>query len=417
MDRNIVYPGSIPLDTDLLSLNRNVMVALGYLIQSVIGQNTVVDGLECQPTVPPSMTVLIGPGSIVQPTVIDTLAYGSLPADVTDPLLKMGVNTTATDFTLIAPTSSGQSANYLIEASFQEADVNPIVLPYYNASNPSQPYSGPANAGTTQNTLRSQRVGLQLKPGAPALTGTQLTPPTDSGWVGLYVVTVSYGQTAITAANIGVPPGAPFINWKLPNLVPGFAAGVQTFNNGGTFIVPNGITQIEVEVWGGGSGSYASTASLASGGGAGGGYARKLVAGLAPGQVIPVSVGIGGSGGTTSGSAASPGGSSSFGTFVSATGGSLNSSASVSTPQNGGTPGGVGVGGDVNLTGSSGQSALMSAAGIGGGAPLGGMQSSGTVGVPGVFPGGGAGGAGTGVNGTTPYNGAAGASGFVVVRW
>lgn len=183
MDRNIVYSGSIPLDTDLLSLNRNVMVALGYLIQSVIGQNTVVDGLVCQPTVPPSMTVSVGPGSIVQPTVIDTLAYGSLPADVTDPLLKMGVNTTATEFTLIAPSSSGESANYLIEASFQEADVNPVVLPYYNASNPSQPYSGPANAGTTQNTLRSQRVALQLKPGAPALTGTQLTPPSiPDGW-------------------------------------------------------------------------------------------------------------------------------------------------------------------------------------------------------------------------------------------
>ena len=231
MDRNIVYPGSIPLDTDLLSLNRNVMVALGYLIQSVIGQNAVVDGLVCQPTVPPSMTVSVGPGSIVQPTVIDTLAYGSLPADVTDPLLKMGVNTTATEFTLIAPSSSGESANFLIEASFQESDVNPIVLPYYNASNPSQPYSGPANAGTTQNTLRSQRVALQLKPGAPALTGTQLTPPVDSGWVGLYVVTVSYSQTAVTATNISVPPGAPFINWKLPSLVPGFAAGVQTFSN------------------------------------------------------------------------------------------------------------------------------------------------------------------------------------------
>ena len=33
MDRNIVYPGSIPLDTDLLTVNRNTMIALGYLAQ------------------------------------------------------------------------------------------------------------------------------------------------------------------------------------------------------------------------------------------------------------------------------------------------------------------------------------------------------------------------------------------------
>ncbi|MGC8474781.1 MAG: glycine-rich domain-containing protein [Acetobacteraceae bacterium] len=417
MDRNIVYPSSIPLDTDLLSLNRNVMVALGYLIQSVMGQNTVVDGLSCLPTVPPSLTVSVGPGSIVQPSVIDTLAYGSLPADVTDPLLKMGINTTATEFTLVAPTSSGDAVNYLIEASFQESDINPVVLPYYNASNPAQPYSGPANAGTSQNTLRSQKVALQLKPGAPALAGTQLTPPVDPGWVGLYVITVSYGQTAITATNISSLPGAPFLNWKLPSLVPGFGAGVESFVTSGTFTVPNGITQVEVEVWGGGSGSFASTASIASGGGSGGGYARKLVSGLTPGQTVAVTVGIGGAGGTTAGTAASPGGSSSFGTFVSATGGSVNATASISQPQNGATPGGSGIGGDVNLTGSSGQSAFMSAAGVGGAAPLGGMQSSGTVGVAGVFPGGGAGGAGTGVNGTTPYNGAAGANGFVVVRW
>ena len=37
MDRNLVYPGSIPLDTDLLSINRNAMIALGYLAQAVLG--------------------------------------------------------------------------------------------------------------------------------------------------------------------------------------------------------------------------------------------------------------------------------------------------------------------------------------------------------------------------------------------
>ena len=92
MDRILVYPGSIPLDTDILNTNRNSMIALGYLAQAILGSGTVVDGLACSPTAPASMTVSVGPGSITQLTVVDTLAYGSLPADTTDPLLKFGVN-------------------------------------------------------------------------------------------------------------------------------------------------------------------------------------------------------------------------------------------------------------------------------------------------------------------------------------
>ena len=35
MDRNIVYPGSIPLDTDLLTINRNAMIGIGFLAKAV----------------------------------------------------------------------------------------------------------------------------------------------------------------------------------------------------------------------------------------------------------------------------------------------------------------------------------------------------------------------------------------------
>jgi hypothetical protein len=48
---------------------------------------------------------------------------------------------------------------------------------------------------------------------------------------------------------------------------------------------------------------------------------------------------------------------------------------------------------------------------------MGGSQNSGTWGVQGSFPGGGASGAGTGANSATPYNGAAGAPGLVVIKW
>jgi hypothetical protein len=417
MDRNIVYPGSIPLDTDLLSLNRNTMIGLGFLAQAVLGSNTAVDGLACQPTSPASMSVVIGPGSITQLCPVDILAFGSIPADLTDMVVKMGINTGPTTFALTAPPGVGQSINYVVEASFLEADGTPVVLPYYNASNPAQSFSGPSNSGTAQNTLRTQRVQLQLKQGLAGNTGSQTTPAADSGWIGLYQITVSYAQTQITAANIVVIPTAPFLLWKLPSLRPGFGSGVQSFTSNANFSVPPGVTQVEVEVWGAGSGSYASVPGLPSGGGAGGGYARKLVTGLVPGQLVPVTIGSGGTAGTTGGAAAGPGGTSSFGQFVNATGGSLNYLATTTAPENGATPPGIGVGGDVNFAGSAGQAGISNQGGMGGAAPIGGAQNSGSTGNAGSFPGGGAAGAGTGISGNTAFNGATGGGGLVVVRW
>jgi hypothetical protein len=224
MDRNLVYPGSIPLDTDLLSINRNTMIALGYLAQAVLGTGPIVEGLACVPTSPSSMTITVGPGTISQLSVVDMLSYGSLPADPTDPLLKLGINITSTNFTLAAPTTSGQSVNYLIQVAFQESDINPVVLPYYNAAQPSQPYSGPANSAAAQNTLRTQCVEIEIKSGTPAISGTQTIPPVDSGWTGLYVITIAYGQTSVTVASISVLPTAPFLSWKLPSLRPGFGS-------------------------------------------------------------------------------------------------------------------------------------------------------------------------------------------------
>ena len=416
MDRNLVYPGSIPLDSDLLSTNRNMMVAIGYLAQAVLGSRTLVDGLACNPTTPASLTVTIGPGSITQLNVVDSLAFGSLPAD-SEPLVKMGINLASTSFTLVSPSTSGTSVNYLIQAALQESDTNPVVLPYYNAANPAQPYTGPGNTGVAQNTARIQRVQLQMKAGAAAPTGSQATPPVDNGWSGLYVITITYGKTTITPANLVTLPTAPFSPFKLPDLRPGFASGVLSITSSGAFVVPAGVTTVEVELWGGGAGSFASSAPIPSGGGSGGGYARKRISGLVSGQTIPVTAGSGGIGGTTAGTPAGAGGTSSFGTYVSATGGSLNAYATVANPQNGATPGGIGVAGDVNIAGSAGQAGISNIGGLGGAAPMGATQNSGTTGVAGIFPGGGASGAGTGPSGNAQYNGASGANGLVVVRW
>ena len=208
MNRTIVYSGEIPRASDILQLQRWIMEAHGWLISGALGQSTVFTGLQCVPTIPASMSVIVNPGAIFSLQEIDTSAYGSLPAN-TNPLMKSGVNTTPTTFTLTAPSTAGYSVNYLIQVQFQESDGNPTVLPYYNAANPSQPFSGPGNNGQAQNTARLDIAALQLVTGVAAPTGSQTTPAVESGWYGLWVITVNNVQTSITAANIFPYSGAP----------------------------------------------------------------------------------------------------------------------------------------------------------------------------------------------------------------
>jgi hypothetical protein len=251
MDRVLVYPGALPQDTDMLSAYQDAMVGVGAALQAVFGTGTYVFGLAGTQTSPASLNINIGPGSILSLQDVDANAYGSLGTN-TNLLVKQGINLTATQFTLTAPTISGDSINYLIEAEFVETDTNSVVLPYYNPTSPSTPYSGPNNTGAAQNTLRTQRVGLQLKAGTPAPTGTQTTPATDAGWVPLYVITVNFGQTAITTSEITVASGAPFVSFTLPNLA---SPSSLTFNGWKKYPDPNSPTGYFIEQWGTTTGS------------------------------------------------------------------------------------------------------------------------------------------------------------------
>ncbi len=211
MDRKIVWPGQVPLETDLLGTNRNMMIALGRLAQDILGAGTLVSGLAASATTPASMSVSIAAGAIYQLQPVDGTAYSSLPANTTDYILKQGINTTSDGalLTFTAPTTSGQSVIYLIQAAYSEVDTDNIVLPFYNASNPAVPYSGPSNTGASSSTTRAGNINLAIKAGVPSSSPTP--PAADTGFVPLYYVTVAYGQTTITGANIAVATGAPFI--------------------------------------------------------------------------------------------------------------------------------------------------------------------------------------------------------------
>lgn len=230
MNRLITQPGAVPLDSDLLNAQRNMMIAHGWLMQMVLGSDTVCTGLACTPTSPPSMAVQIGPGMLTQSSNIDATQFGSLPlgTDNTAPLVKAGIlpayDQTKMLFNLTPPPLAGQVINYLIEAAFLEVDDTPLVLPYFNSANPLQAFQGPAGSGDSVFTNRAQKVQLQLKAGVPAADGTQVTPVVDVGWVPLWVIVVKSGDVSIDSTRILQHPSAPFVSTTLTQLQPLFTA-------------------------------------------------------------------------------------------------------------------------------------------------------------------------------------------------
>ena len=225
MDRVIVYPGQIPLDTDFLKTQRNKMLGLGFLADTVLGTSVLFDGLACQQTTPASMNVEVLPGTVYVAQPTDSIPFGSLGSDPFRNTVKQGILRNKVTLTLVAPITSGHAVNYLIQAAFSEVEAQPVVLPYYNSANPSQPYSGPENSGVAQYTERRGSLLVSAKAGTSAVSGTQTTPAPDPGYVGLYVITIAYGATSVTSGNITKIPTAPFLPAKLPEIPSGVRDG------------------------------------------------------------------------------------------------------------------------------------------------------------------------------------------------
>ena len=213
--RTIVHAGALPQDTDLLSTQKSIQATFGQVIQALLGTSTVVDGFTCIPSSPAALTVQVTAGNLFQLVVADSASFGSLASDSTSVMKAAALTATQTVTGFTAPGTAGYSTNFLVEATFSESDSGSTVLSYYNAANPAVNLSGPANAGTAQNTQRVCSVSLAIKAGTPATTGSQTTPSVDSGYTPLFVVTVANGQATITASSIAVHPSAPFIPTKL----------------------------------------------------------------------------------------------------------------------------------------------------------------------------------------------------------
>jgi len=165
----------------------------------------------------------------------------------------------------------------------------------------------------------------------------------------------------------------------------GFSSiNVQVFTASGTYTPSPNMLYAQVEVVGGGGGGCASPGDM---GGAGGGYARKLVTAAQIGASQIVTIGQGGAGGITSAPGAN-GGTTSFGSIISATGGSGTANGVYSSI------GGIGQNGDINCAGSSGTvgNNQYVVSGMGGGTFYAGnifVDQNAPIGANGNFPGGG----------------------------
>lgn len=210
-DRVTTWAGAIPQELDVMRNGKYAMIGIAKLAAAMFGTSTVVNGLAAVPTTPAGLTVNVTPGEIYSLINVDSTAQSSLAADTTHQILKSGISFDVVNLSCPAPGTSGQSINYLIQATYQDSDTDLNVLPYYNASNPTQAWSGPNNSGTPQATTRKGIVVLSAKAGTAATTGSQTTPAADSGYTGLWVVTVANGQTTITAGNIVQATNAPIL--------------------------------------------------------------------------------------------------------------------------------------------------------------------------------------------------------------
>lgn len=187
------------------------------------------------------------------------------------------------------------------------------------------------------------------------------------------------------------------------------ASGLVTYTTPGshTFTVPpilrSGRRRATVIVTG--AGGPGSSGGGRAGGAAGGTAIRTLS--LVSVSSVPVAVGRGGVG-LEGGGSFEDGGSSSFGSYCSATGGQRGSGAST----NGGGTGGIGVGGDLNLSGGDGEDygGVAGVGALGGGSYWRGPTRGGSVGGKPGTHGAGGGGAASGTAGN-------GGDGLVVIKW
>lgn len=236
-----------------------------------------------------------------------------------------------------------------------------------------------------------------------------------------------YARIVEVLAAGGITPSEATPAQLLPALRALFQPGFAAFGTSQSFIIPAGVTRVKVRAWGGGGGGGGSYGPISAGSGGGGGGYTEGIHTVSPGASVFITVGAGGAGSASlSVNSAAAGGTSSFGSFCSASGGGPGTGGTNVISATGSTAG-MGTGGTLNLGGSGGGFGQRyvgdaTGGGQGGHSPFGGGISTlsiGGAGNGGLYPGGGATGGGmrAGAGGADSFQGGRGADGLVIVEW
>ncbi len=200
---------------------------------------------------------------------------------------------------------------------------------------------------------------------------------------------VALQEVLVSGTNIKTVAGTSLLG---SGNVPGVLSDVQTFTASGTWAKPANATWVLVEAWGGGgSGALNSTNTNNNGGGGGGGYVSRLLRASDITGTVTVTIGAGGAAQTSAISNGNDGGTSTFGSYVSARGGGGGCTTATYSGYTGGGAGGAGTITPAAVTNQRSIGAYADAAG-----------GFGSAGGDSIFGGAGGGGADVGAPGKTP---------------
>lgn len=227
-----------------------------------------------------------------------------------------------------------------------------------------------------------------------------------NGKLGLTIDVTDLGNVALepwaTAADSAVLASAEtFSTTAIAALQLGFK-NLGAFSSNGTFVVPANVFKIKVRIVGGGGPGGGGNGSYGGAGGGAGGYVEGVYP-VVPGQSYPVTAGAAGLAGAAGSNNGSPGGTTSFGTLCSATGGTCGAGLGATSSAGGlggsayTVAGGFAMGGGCGGDGNS--SAGLAPGGNGGASPFGGGGRAGQGGGVSAGPYGAGGGACYGTSG------------------
>ncbi len=254
MDLSFDYSGQIPRDVDILNPQVQTLVAMAHLSQDVLFNSvnpltapntysTMLAGFD--PSYNSNMTVTLAAGRIYTMAEVAQNAFSDYNSGSPDSrqVLQQGQADIQTLTFAAAPSTSGYSRIDLVQVSFSETDTDNIAVQYYNSANPAQPLNGPGGSGTTQPLVRTMAANVSVVTGTAAASPTAPSP--SAGATGMFYVTVAYGQTSITSADVSLATNAPFLAGSNQALQAGktFTSGV-TIQSGG-LTVSAGTTAVQ----------------------------------------------------------------------------------------------------------------------------------------------------------------------------